>query len=106
MIKLFRRFLALVVLVFISLLLFIPTFAWLQDLTEPDTFAPADVIMVFGAGMDDDGTLHYSSILRVEKQWHFISRAQPRACICRVVWPVMVALPPVIRCANWLYPWA
>lgn len=67
MIKLFRRFLALVVLVFISLLIFIPTFAWLQDLTEPDTFAPADVIMVFGAGMDEDGTLHYSSILRVEK---------------------------------------
>ncbi|MBI1492144.1 YdcF family protein [Halocynthiibacter styelae] len=67
MIKLFRRFLALVVFTFVTLLIFIPSFAFLQDLTEPEEFATADVIMVFGAGMDADGTLHASTILRVEK---------------------------------------
>lgn len=67
MIKLFRRCLALVIFVFVSLLIFIPSFAWLQDRSEPDIFSSADVIMVFGAGMDADGTLHSSTILRVEK---------------------------------------
>ncbi len=39
----------------------------LQAELEPKTFAPADIIVVLGAGMDADGTLHPSSILRVEK---------------------------------------
>lgn len=67
MIKFLRRVIALIVLTFISLLIFIPSFALLQDLTEPEKFPPADVIMVFGAGMGADGTLHPSTILRVEK---------------------------------------
>jgi len=66
-IKLFRQFLALVVLTFVALLIFIPSFAFLENLTEPEEFPPADVIMVFGAGMDEDGYLHPSSVLRVEK---------------------------------------
>ncbi|WP_052245239.1 YdcF family protein [Halocynthiibacter namhaensis] len=67
MIKLFRRVLAFCVLTFVCLLIFIPTFSWLQDISEPREFTQADVIMVFGAGMDADGTLHQSTILRVEK---------------------------------------
>lgn len=42
-------------------------FAVLQAAFEPEDFAPADVIVVLGAGMDADGTLHPSTILRVEK---------------------------------------
>ncbi|MBL1436154.1 MAG: YdcF family protein [Rhodobacteraceae bacterium] len=36
-------------------------------MVEPENVAPADIIVVLGAGMDPDGTLHRSSILRVEK---------------------------------------
>ncbi len=67
MIKFLRRCVALIVLTFVSLLIFISSFALLQNLTEPEEFTPANVIMVFGAGMDPDGALHTPTILRVEK---------------------------------------
>jgi len=55
------------ILLFVTLCLAITGFAALQAVFEPDKFAPADVIVVLGAGMDADGTLHQSTILRVEK---------------------------------------
>lgn len=67
MITFLRHIFALGFLSFILLLVFIPSFAVVQNLLEPRKFAPADVIMVFGAGMDADGTLHPSTILRVGK---------------------------------------
>jgi len=55
------------ILLFVTLCLLIAGFATLQAAFEPDKFAPADVIIVLGAGMDTDGILHSSTILRVEK---------------------------------------
>lgn len=42
-------------------------FSVLQAVFEPEKFTPADVIVVLGAGMDADDTLHSSTILRVKK---------------------------------------
>lgn len=41
--------------------------ALLQSRAEPESFAPVDVIVVLGGGMDADGTLHLASRLRVQK---------------------------------------
>jgi uncharacterized SAM-binding protein YcdF (DUF218 family) len=40
-------------------------FAALLPFPDPDDMARTDVIVVLGAGMDPDGTLHRSSVLRV-----------------------------------------
>lgn len=43
------------------------TWTVLTPIRPVSSFTAADVIVVFGAGMDTDGTLHPSSILRVER---------------------------------------
>jgi len=45
----------------------ISLFAIAQSQAEPESFAPADVIIVLGGGMDADGTLHQATRLRVRK---------------------------------------
>lgn len=55
------------ILLFATLCLLIAGFATIQAAFEPDEFDPADVIVVLGADMDADGTLHPSTVLRVEK---------------------------------------
>ncbi len=45
----------------------IAVFAIAQSMAEPDNIAPADFLVVLGAGMNSDGTLHESSKLRVIK---------------------------------------
>lgn len=62
-----RRTIGTCIFLFGFLCLSIAGFSLLQAAFEPEDFAPADVIVVLGAGMDADGTLHNSSILRVEK---------------------------------------
>lgn len=61
------RLIWLSILLLASVTLLIVGFTVFQAAFEPDEFAPADVIVVLGAGMDPDGTLHPASILRVEK---------------------------------------
>jgi uncharacterized SAM-binding protein YcdF (DUF218 family) len=56
-----------IALLYAGVCLVIAGFALLQAAFEPVNFARADVIVVPGAGMDADGTLHRSSIGRVEK---------------------------------------
>ena len=62
-----RFLLALVVTTFLLTFAAVTGFAALQPFFEPDPFKPADIIVVLGAGMNADGTLHISSKLRVEK---------------------------------------
>ncbi|MCP5073337.1 MAG: YdcF family protein [Rhodobacteraceae bacterium] len=62
-----RFVLSFAVLTYLLTLAFVMGFAALQPAFEPDRFEKADVIVVLGAGMDADGTLHKSSLLRVEK---------------------------------------
>ncbi|MBV1863143.1 MAG: YdcF family protein [Rhodobacteraceae bacterium] len=62
-----RFLLALAVTTFLLTFFAVVGFAALQPFFEPDPFSPADTIVVLGAGMDADGTLHISSMLRVEK---------------------------------------
>lgn len=63
----FGRIIAICASGFGLLCLSIAGFAVLQAAFEPENFVPADVILVLGAGMDADGTLHNSTIQRVEK---------------------------------------
>lgn len=53
--------------VFVASLVFVLGFTLIQAFVEPAEFDRADVIVVLGAGMDPDGTLHEPSILRVQK---------------------------------------
>ncbi len=62
-----RTLLTLAVMAYLLTLGFVMGFAALQPVFEPEQFENADVIVVLGAGMDPDGTLHRSSVLRVEK---------------------------------------
>ncbi len=62
-----RSLISLSIVVFITTLLGVTAFAAFQPLFEPKQFPPSDNIVVLGAGMDPDGTLHLSSKLRVEK---------------------------------------
>lgn len=64
MLNLIRRVFATGVVVFLLTMIGIAAFAalWPENPSEP-----ADVIVVLGAGMDADGTLHRSSTLRVDR---------------------------------------
>lgn len=62
-----RRIIGTCIFLFGFLCLSIAGFAALQAVFEPEKFTPADMIVVLGAGMDADGTLHRSTILRVKK---------------------------------------
>ncbi len=62
-----RRLISLSIVVFITTFAFVVTFAAVQPFFEPAKFTPANRIVVLGAGMDPDGTLHLSSTVRVEK---------------------------------------
>ena len=66
-IRTIRRLLSFVVTLFLVTFVFVVAFAAIQPLFEPERFAVADRIVVLGAGMDADGTLHLSTKLRVEK---------------------------------------
>lgn len=74
-----RRITGTGIFLFGLLCLSIAAFAAMQARFEPEDFAPADVIVVLGAGMDADGTLHRSTLLRVEKGVAlFLAGAAPR----------------------------
>ena len=74
-----RRLIVKLGVAYILLCISIALFASLQAKFEPKIIATADVIVVLGGGMDKDGSLHASSILRVEKGVAlFESEAAPR----------------------------
>lgn len=64
--KLLRRALLFVATLYSLTALAIFAYALLHPDTAPENAAKTDVIVVLGAGMDDDGTLHFSSRQRVE----------------------------------------
>jgi uncharacterized SAM-binding protein YcdF (DUF218 family) len=66
-IRAIRWVISLAAVTFIATFAFVVAFAAIQPFFEPEQFAPADRIVVLGAGMDPDGTLQISSKLRVEK---------------------------------------
>ncbi len=79
LIRIFWRLLKAAVLTYLATLAFVMGFAALQPVFEPQPFEPADVIVVLGAGMDADGTLHKSSRLRVKKGAElFLAGTAPR----------------------------
>ncbi|NSX55795.1 YdcF family protein [Parasulfitobacter algicola] len=67
MIRRIKRLILWCAIIFTSTCIFIWIFAHLQAAFEPDPFATADVIVVLGAGMSADGTLHSSTKGRIEK---------------------------------------
>lgn len=65
--KKLRFLIALGIVVYALTFAFVVAFTYLQDLLEPEEIASADMIIVLGAGMDADGTLHNSSKMRVQQ---------------------------------------
>ena len=66
-IKAARSVFALAATLFLLTLIFIIGFTTLQPFFVDDPVAPGDTIVVLGGGMDADGTLHQSTVIRVEK---------------------------------------
>jgi uncharacterized SAM-binding protein YcdF (DUF218 family) len=65
--KTLRRLFSITLTTYLVTFCLVVAFAAIQPIFEPKQFAPADRIIVLGAGMDPDGTLHKSAMLRVEK---------------------------------------
>jgi uncharacterized SAM-binding protein YcdF (DUF218 family) len=67
MVWMIRRLVILAGMLYLCTVLTIVAFAALLPMGPPADGAKSDVIVVLGAGMDGDGTLHRSSTLRVER---------------------------------------